>query len=194
VNDIPGNEATMRIALWLAAMLLVVDTAAAQDRIYKLEPRKVSDIAQGKAVLINGETGTGSHRFLIDQLTVYTPIVVTLRPVRKGDDVRLKIGKTSWEEALRNGSGKDGQVSFKFRTEGEMLISVDGDKPKLPYKLLVWVGDEVQVDPPPAVLPKSKLKTVDAPGLPGGIVLWVIAATLIGIFILLFRLVARKKS
>ena len=186
----------MRIALWLGAILLVANAAVAQDRIYKLEPRKVSDIPQGKAVLIDGETGAASHRFLIDQLTVYTPIVVTLRPVRKGDDVRLKIGKTSWEEALRSGNTKDGQVSFKFRTEGEMLISVDGASPKLPYKLLVWVGDEVKVDPPPAVLPKSQLKSVDAPGggLPGGPVMWVIAAALAGIFILMLVMVMRKKS
>ena len=168
--------------------------ANAQDGIYRLEPRKVEGIPDGKAVMIDGKAGPLSHRFLLDQVTVYTPVVVTLRPVRAGDDIRLRIGKSSWEEALREGSSKDGQVSFRFRTEGEFLVSVDADKPDLPYKLLVWVGDEVKVAPPPAVVPKSQLGNGDGPRLPGGLAMWVIAAALLGIFVLLVVIAMRKKS
>ena len=181
---------------WLFLLLSCIawNGASAQDQVFRLEPRKVSDIPEGKAVLINGKAGPKAHRFLLDGLTVYTPVVVTLRPVRKGDDVRLKIGKVSWEESLRSGSTRDGQVSFKFRTEGEFLISVDAAKADLPYKLLVWVGDEVKVAPPPAVVPKSQLEKEQKAGLPGGPVLWVIAAALIGIFVLLLVVVLRRKK
>jgi hypothetical protein len=183
---------------WSVLLLaLFAGSASAQDKVYRLEPRKVSDIPQGKAVMINGKTGPRSHRFLLDQLTVYTPVVVTLRAARKEDDVRLKIGKTSWEQTLREGSSRgaeNNQVSFNFRTEGEFLISVEGTKPDLPYKLLVWVGDEVNVEPPPAVVPKSQLTNSDASWLSGGVVMWVIAAALLGIFSLLLIMVSRRKA
>jgi hypothetical protein len=181
--------------VWLFLLLcLAWNGAAAQDQVYRLEPRKVSDIAEGKAVLIDGKAGPKAHRFLLDGLTVYTPVLVTLRPVRRGDDIRLKLGKTSWEDIQREGSTQDGQASFKLRTEGEFLISVDAAKADLPYKLLVWVGDEVKVAPPPAVVPKSQLEPQKGAGLPGGAVLWIIAVVLLGIFALLMVIVLRRKS
>ena len=179
---------------WILLCLAIAWGASAQDGIYRLEPRKVPDIPEGKAVMIDGKAGPRPHRFLLDKLTVYTPVLVTLRPVRTGDDIRLKIGKNSWEETLREGSSQDGQVSFKFRTEGECLVSVDADKPDLPYKLLVWVGDEVEVAPPPAVVPKSQLDGGNGPSLPGGLVMWLIAAALLGIFALLVVIAMRRKS
>lgn len=192
------RSTTRRIlsALCLLSLLVFgIASVAAQGKIYRLEPRKVSDIPTGKAVMINGEAGPQPHRFFLDQLTINTPVMVTLRPVRRGDDIRLKISKLAWGDVRREGSTKDGQVSFKFRTEGEFQISVDASNTGKPYKLLVWVGDEVKPELRPVVVPKSEYREEGASWFSGGgIALWLIAAALLGIFVLLLFIVLRRKS
>jgi hypothetical protein len=186
--------ATMRPIIMCVLLLGFVGAAAAQGTVYKLEPRKVVDIPQGKAVMVNGKAGPAPHRFLLDNVNILMPVVVTLRPERRGDDINLRITKLAWDQPLREGSTKSGQVSFKFRTESEFQISVDATKPDLPYKLLVWVGDELKAEAPPVVVPKSQFKDDSGGGLPGGVVAWVIAAALIGIFVLLAIMLLRRRQ
>lgn len=189
---------TLLLPFLVAIAALVAPTPAPAadppNTTYKLNPRKVDGIPTGKAELVMGRAGETAHRFYLENLNMLVPVVVTLRPGSKDADASVAVTKYAWDQPLREGSTKGGkQVSFRFRTQGEFQISVTGAKPGTPYKLLVWVGDEVKPDFKPVVVSKSEYeKSAGGSGF-GNIVYWVIAIALLGILGLLAVLVLRRK-
>lgn len=197
-RSLPRMRRSLGMALVLAVFASAVPVALAKDppvSQYKLQLRKVDGIPTGKAALVMGKVGDKAHRFYLDNLNMLVPVVVTLRPGTPGADANLRITKYGWNDPVREGRTKGTeQVSFRFRTQGEFQIAVTGAKPDTPYKLLVWAGDEVKPDFKPVVVTRSEYeKTQDSSWLPGGAVLWVIAAALLGILGLLAVLVLRRK-
>jgi hypothetical protein len=150
--------------LLLAALGLPGPVLAQADkptRIYRLEPAKVADIDSGRAAMVLGKTATAPHRYYLEHLHMMVPVVVTLRPLTGDAELKLEIGKYPWQPAERQGQVRNGeQVSFSFRTQGEFQVSVSSEQAGTPYKLLVWVGDEVK--------PELKPVAVAASGYRGG--------------------------
>ena len=179
-----------------ASLAFAATTQAAQrepPKIIRLEPKKMKEIEVGKGVVVKGAAGPQAHRFGLDKITYLMPIVVALRPVNKGDEVGLKLTKYAWNQPLRQGSTSGEVLSYAFRTESEFQIAVDSKKSGTPYRLFVWVGDEVKPEFTPVVVKASEFDGAKS-SFPGGIVLWVIAAALVATVALLGVLVLRRKT
>jgi hypothetical protein len=162
--------ARLLAACVLLAAVLAPSAVIAQDpgkppRTYRLEPQKVPDIAHGKASMVRGRTGKAGHRYYVEHLHMMVPVVVTLRPLTPDADLKLEIGKYPWEPPLRQGEVRDGrQLSFSFRTQGEFQLGVSSTQEGTPYKLLVWVGEEIKPALKPVVVPASQYEDGGAGG------------------------------
>ena len=188
--------APLRIVL--LGLVLAVPLASAQappaakPNIIRLEPKAMEGLEHGRAVVVKGKVGPEGHRFLLDQLNMMMPVTVALRPTRRGDEVRLQLSKYAWNQPLRDGETSDRILKFQIRTESEFQITVTGEEPGTPYRLLVWVGDEVKPQMRPVVVKASEFKQES--GDWGEKVLWVIAGLLLVGIVLLAVLVFRRKS
>ncbi len=169
------------LAMALAPAAGHAQGVGSQIPVYRLDLRKVNDIPQGKAALVSGSAGPAPHRFFVENLHMLMPVAVTLRAVNADDVVNLKVVKGKWEEPLRAGSTTGGQqVHFRFRTQGEFQLQVDSDAAAAPYKLMVWVGPDIEPQLPAVFVPRSEF---DGGGVPvwwwiagGAVVLAAVAA------------------
>lgn len=180
----------------LAGVLVLAGGAAAQaepPNPIRLEPKPMEGLRSGKAVVVKGKAGPEGHRFVVEGVTALMPVTVLLRPVRPGEDVRVRISKYGWNQPLREERTDDGIATVKFRTEGEFQATVLADTPT-EYRLLVWVGDEAKPPMRPIVVKASEFEGPDPGGGGGSLVLWVIAGLLgLGV-VLLAVLVLRRKT
>jgi hypothetical protein len=160
---------------------------------YRLEPKPMKGIERGKATVVKGEAGSQPHRFVIDGLNMNMPVSVVVRPVRARDEVSLRLTKYAWNQPLREGTAQGKPLAFKFRTEGEFQIAVSSAKASTPYRLLVWVGDEVKPELRPVIVKASEYKGQPASGGMSA-VMWVIAGALAVIAALFGVLVLRRRS
>ena len=161
--------------------------------VYKLDLRKVEDIPEGNAALVSGNAGSTPDRFFLENLHMLQPVSVTVRPVNPGSVGNLKLTKDRWDKVLREGStDANGQVNFKFRTQGEFQISVTSPTPNTPYKMVVWVGpDIVPAAPKPVFVPASEFK--QGSGLPTWA--WWVGGGLVAVILLLAGvLLGRRKA
>lgn len=188
----------MVLALRLSFLLALATAFAAsaadppEPQVFRLVPKKMAGIDHGKAVVVKGEAGQRPHRFLIDNVNSLMPVTVLLRPVSEGDQVGIKLTKYGWNQPLRAGETRDEPVSFKIRTEGEFQISIDATQDKTPYRLLVWVGDEVKPELTPVVVKASQYgggKKEEGSLLP-----WFIVGALVVVAGVLAALLMRRKS
>lgn len=186
--------------LLVACLILLLPASAAfatapPAKAYRLELKHMKGIAHGTAAVVKGVAEPKAHRFVVDGMTINTPVVVLVRPVRGSDSVKLQLTKYAWDQPLRQGEAQGKTLAFKFRTEGEFQLSVSASKPT-PYRLLVWAGDKVKPELAPVVVKASRYKGKHAGngehGGGWGLVLWVIAAALAAGVILLAVLVFRR--
>ena len=191
------RQRSLRRTTAIAACLLVAlvaTVAFAQSpspQVFRLELEEIKGIEHGKAAVVKGEAGPEPHRFLVDGLTMNMPVVVLLRPVRPDDEVGIRLTKYAWDQPLREGKAEGEPLALKFRTEGEFQISVSTRKAGTPYRLMVWVGDEVEPELRPVVVSASEFG-LDEKGDGPSIVLWVIAGLLAAGIALLAVLVFRR--
>lgn len=185
-----------RVSAVLAALLVLalLSPALAQEppanQVFRLEPRKLDGIEVGRAAVVKGEAGPGGHRFLVDGLSMMTPVGIALRPVSGDDKVEIALTKYAWDQPLREGVADGRPLHMKLRTEGEFQITVTAPEEGTPYRLLVWVGDEVTPKLRPAVVKASEFEGDQGSG---GLVLWIIAGALVVAVFLLAVLVLRRK-
>ena len=183
---------TSALVILLSLAPLRADEAG--SRIYRLEPKTRAGLEHGKAVIVRGESTPQGHRYFLEGLNMLTPVSVTLVAKRPGDDVQLAITKLSWAKAERVGStGKEGIISFRFRTQGEFQMTVSAQGEPKPYQLVAWVGDEVKPEFTPVVVKQSEYKAGKGEGGMRGGPLWVIAGLLAIIAALLALLALRRK-
>jgi hypothetical protein len=179
--------------LMLLGSFVVFASEAAAIKTYRLDLKKMKGIEHGRTAVVKGEAGTQPHRFYVEGLNMNMPVTVLLRPVRAADEVALRLTKYAWNQPLREGTAKGEPLGFKFRTEGEFQLAVSSAKPATPYRLLVWVGDEVKPDLRPVVVKASEFGA-KKDGFAASPVLWVIAGVLVLIAALLGVLVMRRKA
>jgi hypothetical protein len=145
------------LALSLASAPSTAQTPDDKIPVYRLDVREVPDIPEGKAALVAGDAGPTPHRFFVENLHMLIPISVTVRAVNPADVINVKILKGKWDSPLREGNTSDGKAAnFKFRTHGEFQISVDSQKPASPYKMVVWLGPDINPMLAPVIVPRSK--------------------------------------
>lgn len=168
-----------------------------QPNVFRLQLSEMDGIEHGKAAVVKGDAGTKAQRFLVEGVTMETPVTVLLRGLLPEDKIDLSLTKYAWNQPLKTGTAHGEPLAMKFRTEGEFQLSVTADEDGLPYRLLVWVGDPVVPAMTPVVVRADEYdgsNAVAATEEGGGLVLWVIAALLGAAVLLLAVLVLRRKS
>jgi hypothetical protein len=168
-----------------------------QPNVFRLQLSEMEGIEHGKAAVVKGDAGTEAQRFLVEGVTMETPVTVLLRGLAPEDEIDLALTKYAWNQPLKTGTAQGEPLAMKFRTEGEFQLSVTADEDGLPYRLLVWVGDPVAPALSPVVVRTDEYDGGNAQaaiGEGGGLVLWVIAALLGAAVLLLAVIVLRRKS
>jgi hypothetical protein len=169
----------------------VAQSPEEQIPVYRLDLRKVEDIPEGMAALVAGDASSRPDRFFLDNLYMLKPVSVTVRAVNPGSVVNVKLTKEKWEDVLREGStGADNQVNFKFRTQGQFQISITSPEPKTPYKMVVWVGNDIVPPSKPIFVPASNFNESGTPTW----VWWAGGGAGLVILFLVFLLMRRKAS
>lgn len=185
-----------KLARWgLPLALLVPAVVLAQEppaQVYRLEPKPMEGIEHGKAVVVKGEVGPQPHRFFVDGLNMNMPVVVLLRAVHADGPVDIKLTKYAWNQPLRDGEAAGEPIQFEFRTEGEFQIAVSSQTADAPYRLLVWVGEEVEPELRPVVVKASEFEETADGRDRRSWALWVVAAVLVAGTALLGMLVIRR--
>lgn len=192
--------------------------AAKEPTAKPLALKKVEGLTNGRLAYVVGKTTRDGQRFYASNLLVTQPVIVTLKSDDPANDIRLEVTKTQWSKAEREVStGAKGRVQLKFRTQGEFGLAVSGSDAGKPYRMTVWIGDEVKRPMASVVVPKSKWKgTAAMPAEPpaasaapavatsappadkplggGSLVVWLIAGLLVVIAALLFALLRKKRE
>jgi hypothetical protein len=190
------------VSIGVAVLICVGRIAAAGDiPEYKLQ-MQTSPKIPGKHRIIEGQAGPQPDRFVLEGLGVLQPVAVTVIAKNKGDEITVAIGQDRWEEAVQKltTSADKPEVTTKFRTQGDVEISVTAATEPRPYWLIVWVGDAVdpQAQLAPVVVPMSKYKREhpEAAKASGGTspVMVVIAVALVAIVLLLAVMAFRKRG
>ncbi len=189
---------TMTATLTAAAsLLLLVASARAQDptppKTFPLNLQPYPGLPSGKVTAMSGVVDASGHHFLLDGLGVLQPAAVTLLAKNVDDDLTLILAKDRWDKPERSGSTRGtGQVTFRFRTWGEVKILVRSSGEARPYDLIVWAGEELEAPVPPAFVPISEYQKrhPEAAASGGGVgrllggtgspALWIIAGALRG--------------
>lgn len=156
------------LCLVLTAALLAGGNSAAATKKTAREPqatplefKKIERVKNGKFAYVTGTSAADGTRYVASNLIVTQPIIVTLKADNPKDKIRLLVTKSEWNKADREAStGADGRVQVKFRTQGDFGLVVSGSGK--PYRMAVWVGDEVKRPMPPAIVPKAAWKPVAA--------------------------------
>ncbi len=162
-----------------------------QIPVYRLDLRKVEDIPEGTAALVAGEAGTRPDRFFLDNLYMLKPVSVTVRAVNPGGVVNVKLTKEKWEDVLREGTtGADNQVNFKFRTQGQFQVSITSPTPNTPYKMVVWVGNDLKPKSKPIFVPTAGFEEGGTPKW----IWWAGGGAGLVIIVLVVLLMRRKTS
>lgn len=193
--DLPVRLSTLR-GVAIATLLALSAHATAQDdakpKPIRLEPKEMAGVDRGRAVVVKGEIGRDPQRFLLEGISYMHPVAVALRPVNKGDQLSMSITKYAWDRPLRQGE-TDGEIlRYVFRTEGEFQVTVSGGADATPYRLLVWVGDEVRPEMAPVVVKASEYDGASSDG--GSWLPWVIAGAAVAAVALLAVLVLRRRK
>lgn len=190
---LPKNSLGFATMALVCAMLAPVPASAqaADDKIpvYRLEPREAPDVPVGRVAMVAGTTTAIPDRFFVENLHMLVPVSVTVRAADAAAPVRVRLTKSSWDEALREGTTANGeQVQFKLRTQGEFQIAVDSPRPGAEYKMVVWVGPDIVPETSPIIVPTSEFDG----GTPRWI--WWVAGGIGALLLLVLAFVFGKRS
>lgn len=169
----------MRRAFVLAVLLLAgpATSWSAEPAVGELQLASIRDVP-GTVGIVDGTTGPQGSRFNVPGLSFFQPTSVTLVAGREGDDLRIRFGKFGWDEDFMGGSTGDAAYRIdRFRTQGDLLITVSAPSPGTPYRLIVWSGEETPPSLQPVVVPASDAGS--RWGLPAKIAAAVVAAALL---------------
>ena len=138
---------------------------AKEPQALPLQFQKSERVKNGTFAYVAAGTQAGPTRYVASNVMVTQPVVVTLKSDNPKEMLRLAVSKTQWNKAEREVStGADGLVRVAFRTQGDFGVTVGGAGSGKPYKLAVWVGDEIKRPMSPAIVPKAAWKPTGAKG------------------------------
>lgn len=168
--------------------VVAADLPQAAD-VYPLQLIADTALRNGKVAAVEGTAGPRGQKLAVADLSVLQPVEVTLFAVDEHEDLRLDLSKFILDAPARTLSTKGtGYATARFRTQGDLQLTVTSPGGPRPYRLLVWAGDEA---PPPV---PSLFAATDATGKgsDGPPMMWIIAGLLAVIAALLGVIVLKR--
>ncbi|HXF81094.1 MAG TPA: hypothetical protein VN598_19650 [Usitatibacter sp.] len=170
-----ASRAVLVAAVWALAL-----ACFAEEPAWKLDLKPDPSLPNGRVAIVKAASTAEGQHYLIENVFVLQPVVLTLVAANAGDALKLVLGKDRWDENLREAAtGPDGKAIVKLRTQGEVRMTVSGEAGK-PYYLIAWVGDEVKPDLAPVVTPMDDYRKTHPTSLfSNPVVLWGAVALLV---------------
>lgn len=99
--------------------------------------------------------------FFTNEVSIYSPVYVGVTTADKANPLEVRLAKMNWKTPDRSGNtGSTGHWEEKFKTETDFGIMVIAKNKPAKYSLIVWNGDEVNLDMP-SVFTNDKGKTAE---------------------------------
>ena len=178
----------MRVLSALALVCLSAAAASAQTA-YKLNLDKPAFVKNGRLVVMGGVSDPKGHLTFLEDLSIMQPVDGVLWTLDNDDDIEVALAKDRFEDVVLRGSSKGrGAVLHRVRTQGDLRFIVRAAGQPMPYRMVVWVGDEVN-PPVPSILVPGAVRSTRGP--------WVWIATGVGVTAIaavLLMLMMRRKS
>jgi hypothetical protein len=175
----------------LSAVVLVCVSAAAASAqtAYKLNLEKPAFVKNGRLVVMGGVSDPKGHLTFIEDLSIMQPVDVVLWTLDNNDDIEVALAKDRFDDVILRGSSKDrGAVLHRVRTEGDLRFIVRALGEPKPYRMVVWVGDEVN-PPVPSILVPGAARSGAPPWL------WIAASVgATGVVAVLLLVMTRRKG
>jgi hypothetical protein len=159
----------------LSALVLVCLSAAAASAqtAYKLNLEKPDFVKNGRLVVMGGVSDSKGHLTFIENLSIMQPVDVVLWTLDNDDDIEVALAKDRFDDVILRASSKGrGAVLHRVRTEGDLRFIVRAIGQPRPYRMVVYVGDEVN-PPVPSILVPGAARSGGRP--------WVWIATGVGV-------------
>ena len=84
--------------MYLLAFSVLLHTAAfAEPTAYRLEPRAIPQLADGRVAILEGTADAEGGRFYIENLSIRQPVSVTLLTRSPDHDLRLILSKYQYD-------------------------------------------------------------------------------------------------
>jgi hypothetical protein len=95
--------------------------------------------------------------FFVRGLSIYSPEYFGITTNNPSSAIHVSLHKANWIDIERSGdTDKQGHWETEFKTEGDFGVKVVSKKVPVNYTILVWVGDEIDVQlPSPFTVPSS---------------------------------------
>jgi len=145
----------MRVLTVVVGICLSAVAASAQPA-YKLNLEKPDFIKNGKLVVMGGVSDPKGHRTLLEDLSILQPVTVVLWTLDNNDDIEVALAKDRFDAddvKVKASSKGRGAVVHKVRTQGDLRFMVRAVGDPKPYRMVVWVGDEVSPPVPSILVP-----------------------------------------
>jgi hypothetical protein len=186
-----------RAAVSIAAIVVLASTASRADDepqvpITHVELQENAAIKAGKVAAYEGEADEKGVVFLVEGLSILTPVAVALEARDPAEPMTLELKNDlslKWDRTEKTTSA--GAVLTRFRTEGTASARVRTSGGRKPFRIVFWVGPEVKLHtavPPPF----GGAASAAASGSSAGVWIGVVAGVLA--LIAVIAVVARRRK
>lgn len=143
--------------LAMAGLLLAgAAHAVAEREIFPIELQEDSRLEGGKSAFLQGQTNAYGQQFSVAGTQLQQPIAVGVYTADPSRPLKLRVTKGSFDEPIRElETDAQGRIDLKFRTYDGFKLWVSAEQPS-DYQLVVWVGNEIALHPPAAVIPETE--------------------------------------
>ena len=146
----------MKLLAFTIALLLNVSIGLAQPftldkKIKPVELKMINYVNKdnkdwnGKINFTEVTQNDDSAYYFVKGLSMYQPVYITVVAENALDIVTINLCKNNWKTPNKTGAtNATGNWKTKFKTEGSFGVMIAKQKPSSKYKIMVWVGKEVE--------------------------------------------------
>lgn len=152
------NGSFLLAAAFILGLLMAPGQAAAAPNQWDITPKDSELVKSGKLAAVKGQVYPEGTHLVLRDISVNQPIHAMLVSVDRDKELTFKVFKDTWDNALLEGTTKDGgEMTFRFRTGGKVGFQITGPE-EAAYELYVWLGPELTPAPPPSFVSMTAFK------------------------------------
>jgi len=135
----------------LSTTITVAQPFTLDKKIKPVELRMINYINKdkkdwnGKINITTTTQNTDTAYYFVKGISMYQPVYVTVVAENAVEKVDISLCKNNWKVPSKTGAtDAKGNWKAKFKTEGSFGIQIAKRNPSVKYKIMVWVGKEVE--------------------------------------------------